>query len=62
LSAVLIFTLSLAAIINVVYGISLLSILSYFLAKWENEDVNPFQLLKLLIEVVQKSNYEIFLG
>jgi hypothetical protein len=34
LPAVLIFPLSLAAIINVIYGLSLLSILSYFLAKW----------------------------
>jgi len=37
LPAVLIFPLSLAAILNIAYGLSILSILSFFLAKWERE-------------------------
>jgi hypothetical protein len=52
LPAVLIFPLSLAAVINVAYGLSLLSLLSYFLAKWEKEVAWKVILEHLIVAII----------
>jgi VIT1/CCC1 family predicted Fe2+/Mn2+ transporter len=52
LPAILIFPLSLASIVNIFYGLFLLSIFSYFLAKWEREAAWKVILEHLIVAIL----------